>query len=153
MADNVVYVGKELDKTGAMHTTLDPIRSYDHAIFSNKISGCHDLSGVIYTPGSGKSVYIRKIIYTSLSGITPSRFKLGALNLSGAFVAITPMIYIPVAASGTAYEYENLRTQVLDVDIGPTTVISGQKITMLSGQGAFGGDIGLVVQIDPKKME
>lgn len=108
---------------------LDDLRSVDN-VTATIVSGT---SGILYTIASGKEGYLTQALFSELSG-TPSEVQLKDTRGSGLTVII------PVAAN-TVVTYD------VNYYLGPIT--SG--ITIESPE--FGGDITLLVQIDPQMVE
>lgn len=134
------------DQYGDFHTPLDPTRSLKYAFADHSSNTQFSLSGKIYTPGSGKTVYIRKIILTDLSS-SVGYFQLEETNLSATRSILSQKFF----ATDTTQQSGKI-VRVFDVEIGPTTAISGQYIGAASGDTIM-GQIGLVIQIDPQADE
>jgi len=120
----------EVSKEGAFKVPLDSLRSLDNVTYSC-LSG---VSGVVYTIASGKEAYITQALFSELSGIA------GIVQLhdprgSGLCVRI------PVAAN-----------TVVSLDPRPTAIGPIQSGITIFRQD-FGGDITLLVHLDPKREE
>jgi len=120
---------QRLTREASYVVPLDELRSVDN-VTTTIVSGT---SGILYTIASGKEAYLTQAMFSELSG-TASVVQLNDTRGSGLTVRI------PCAAN-TVITYD------ANYHLGPIT--SG--ITIQSPQ--FGGDITLLVEIDPKMEE
>jgi len=143
--NEVVIKEKTRDQYGDFHTKLDDPRSFIYKYIDYVSTKRLALSGKIYQPGSGKSVYIRKIIMTDLSS-SLGWVEIEETNLSATRECLTQKFF------ATDVQQDSGKVvKIFDVCVGPTTVISGNYIGV--GSGTFFGQVGLVIQVDPNPDE
>jgi len=130
MAETVRYLNQERTKEGALIIPLDDVRTLDN-VTSTVVSGT---SSVLYTIVSGKEGYLRKAVFSELSGV-PALIQLHTPTGSGLSVTF------PVTAN-TVVDWD-----ICPCGVGP--ILSG--ITIQSPR--FSGELTLIVTIDPKKIE
>lgn len=123
---------KHVTKEGRLVVPLDHPRTFDYQNVS--INATDAASGVVYTPLSGKDVYIKQMLVSELSGTD------GVVWLQDSSGNICPPI--PVLGN-TAVTWD-----VRPAACGPTH----STIYWETG-AAFNGEMTLVVQVDPKRLE
>jgi len=133
MAEKIFSYDQRRTKEANLVIPLDEVRTMDFQ-FTSVASGAYDTSGILYTVASGKEAYLRQVIATDTVGAN-GHLKIAQI-VSGGYSQILNLH----VASG--------QTVSLDTTIGPIT--SG--FVVMSGT-PFGGDVTLVVQIDPKATE
>lgn len=131
MAEKSLTNPQHRTKEGALVIPLDDPRTYDYD--NTTVTA---LSGPAYTPCSGKDIYIKELIATELSG-TDSR-----LWLQDSSGHIIP----PINIDGNTTTV----LQVRPAAIGPT---HGTIYYETETAARFYGEITLVVQVDPKRIE
>ena len=138
MAEKTLSHPQHRTKEGRLVIPLDHPRTFDYN--NESINKTTVGSGALYTACSGKDVYIKHMIVTEYSG-TDSNIKL--VDASG---DITP--YIPIAAN-TCVTWDP-RPAVC----GPLhSVTNSGCVVFYNTDGAFYGQVTLVVQIDPQVEE
>jgi len=133
MAEKTITISQKRTKETNLVVPLDEVRTIDFA-FKSIASGAWETSGIIYTIASGKEAYLKQII------ATPTIDAGGVLKLAEVVSGGYSQLLTLNIASG--------ETKTIDTLMGPIT--SG--FTVMSGT-PFGGDVTLVVQIDPKAVE
>jgi len=134
MAEKIYTHELKRTKEANLVIPLDEVRTYDHG-FLSVASGAFPTSGILYAVASGKEAYLKQVIATDTLG-AGGTLKIGK-TVSGGYSQIATITVV----SGEA-------TKVVDTCIGPVT--SG--IVVMSGT-PFGGDVTVVVQVDPKAIE
>ena len=131
MAEKEVNHPQHRTKEGALVIPLDDPRTYDYQNVAVTA-----ISGAAYTPSSGKDIYIKQLIATELSG-TDSR-----LWLQDSSGNIIPPINIDANTTTVL--------QIRPAALGPThgTIYYETETTP-----RFYGELTIIVQVDPKRIE
>lgn len=133
MAEKHVIIQKRRTKEANLVIPLDEVRTVDVG-FASVASGAPTTSGILYAIQSGKEAYIKQVIATNTIAAA-GKLEIGKV-VSGGY---SQVLTLHVASGQTA---------TLDTLIGPAT--SG--FVVMSGS-PFGGDVTLVVKVDPKVPE
>lgn len=121
-------IEKQVTHEGQLVTPLDHPRSFDYGNATMSTA-----SGVIYTPSSGKDVYIKQMIVTEYSG-TAGRVRL-------------------IDTSGNIIPFVNVNANTT-VTWDPRPAACGETHgTIGYVTETFHGEMTLVVQVDPKRIE
>jgi hypothetical protein len=132
MAEKSLTVPQNITKEGAMVAPLDDPRTAEN-VTCTILSG---VSGQIYTIASGKEAYLKQMLVSELSGHNNSIIQLKDKALSG----LGPHFTIP---SNTVVSWDPRPWEC-----GP--VLSGFSVDHTS---TLCGDITLLLQIDPQRIE
>lgn len=133
MAEKIYSHELKRTKEANLVVPLDEVRTYDYGHLT-VASGAFTTSGILYTIASGKEAYLKQVIATNTLA-ADGWLKIGVV-VSGGYSQI---LNIPVSSG---------QVTTMDTHIGPAT--SG--FVVMSGT-PFGGDVTVVVQVDPKAVE
>lgn len=134
MAEKTLSHPNHRTKEGRLVIPLDHPRTFDYG--NATIATASTTSGAIFTACSGKDVYIKEMIVSEYSGTD------GLIRLTDASGNITPLI--PVEANGCVAWQP--RPAVAGPIHGPAGAVGVYYVT----DGAFYGEVTVLVQIDPQ---